>query len=149
MGQSGCRFLAVHPIGAWSCTALGDPAIGAGTASFPSHCQMRPVAASGGQPRPNRKNEVSSLLRTGVDSGGQMRPVAAKLAGTECALRRPVRELFSYQEAAQVLGVSERTIRRLVREGLLPVVQLGSRVRRIDPDDLAAVIDRAKTRFPQ
>jgi excisionase family DNA binding protein len=60
-----------------------------------------------------------------------------------------VRELFSYQEAAQVLGVSERTIRRLVREGLLPVVQLGSRVRRIDPDDLAAVIDRAKTRFPQ
>jgi excisionase family DNA binding protein len=39
----------------------------------------------------------------------------------------PGKLLLNIREAAAVLGVSERTIRRLVKEGKLPTVQIGSR----------------------
>jgi len=51
--------------------------------------------------------------------------------------------LLTYRQAAEVLGVSERTIWTLVDQGTLPAVRFGRSVR-IDPADLRAFIDRAK-----
>ena len=51
--------------------------------------------------------------------------------------------LLTYRQAAEVLGVSERSIWTLVDQGTLPAVRFGRSVR-IDPVDLRAFIDRAK-----
>ena len=51
--------------------------------------------------------------------------------------------LLTYRQAAEVLGVSERSIWTLVDQGSLPAVRFGRSVR-IDPADLRAFIDRAK-----
>jgi len=53
--------------------------------------------------------------------------------------------LLGYRDAATRLGCSMSTIERAVREGRLPVVQIG-RVSRIDPADLTAFIDAHKER---
>lgn len=47
--------------------------------------------------------------------------------------------LISYAEAAERLGVGERTLRREVASGRLAVRRIGRR-RLIDPDDLAAYV---------
>lgn len=47
--------------------------------------------------------------------------------------------LLSLSEAAQRLACSSTTIRRLVANGVLPVVRIG-RLIRIDPADLTAMI---------
>jgi excisionase family DNA binding protein len=39
----------------------------------------------------------------------------------------PQRELLTIREAAERLRVSEKTVRRLIRRGELPAVQLGSK----------------------
>ena len=46
--------------------------------------------------------------------------------------------MYTRPEAAWVMSVSERTITRYIRDGLLPVVRLGSvvRIRREDIDEL-------------
>lgn len=44
--------------------------------------------------------------------------------------------LVNYQAAATLLGCSERTVRRLVSTGKLPVVYLGERVARIRREDV-------------
>jgi excisionase family DNA binding protein len=51
--------------------------------------------------------------------------------------------LFTYREAATVLGVTPRTVWTLVQAGTLPAVRFGRSVR-IDPADLRRFIDRAK-----
>lgn len=51
--------------------------------------------------------------------------------------------LLTYRQAAQVLGVTDRTLRTLVSEGRLPAVRFGRSVR-IDPADLRRFIDSAK-----
>lgn len=51
--------------------------------------------------------------------------------------------LMTYRQAAQVLGVTDRTLRTLVHEGRLPAVRFGRSVR-IDPADLRRFIDSAK-----
>jgi excisionase family DNA binding protein len=51
--------------------------------------------------------------------------------------------LLTYRQAAEVLGVSERSIWTLVDKGNLAAVRFGRSVR-IDPADLRAFIDRAK-----
>lgn len=51
--------------------------------------------------------------------------------------------LMTYRQAAQVLGVTDRTLRTLVREGRLPAVRFGRSVR-IDPADLRWFIGGAK-----
>lgn len=52
--------------------------------------------------------------------------------------------LLTYKDAAKVLGVSERTVWQLVRDGKLVHVKLG-RVVRIDPADLQILIQRSKS----
>lgn len=48
--------------------------------------------------------------------------------------------LLTYHESAQRLNVSERTVRRAVREGLLEVTRIG-RTARISPDALEEFIE--------
>ena len=47
--------------------------------------------------------------------------------------------MYTRCEAAWVMSVSERTISRFIRDGLLPVVRIGQvlRIRREDIDELA------------
>lgn len=51
--------------------------------------------------------------------------------------------LLTYRQAAEILGVVDRTIYNLVRRGALPAVRFGGNVR-IDPADLQAFIAKAK-----
>jgi len=51
--------------------------------------------------------------------------------------------LLTYRQAAEILGVTDRTIWTLVDQGKLPAVRFGRSVR-IDPDDLRGLINSAK-----
>lgn len=51
--------------------------------------------------------------------------------------------LLTYKGAGDVLGVSDRTVYQLVRDGELRAVRFGRSVR-IDPRDLESFIARAK-----
>ena len=51
--------------------------------------------------------------------------------------------LLTYRQAAEILGVTDRTIWSLVDQGKLPAVRFGRSVR-IDPDDLRGLINSAK-----
>ncbi len=55
------------------------------------------------------------------------------------------RRLVSIAEAAEVLGLSVASIRRLVRAGTLPAVRLTRRLR-IDVRDLERLVEQAKDR---
>ena len=49
-------------------------------------------------------------------------------------------------EAAELAGVSDRTIRTWIASGILPAYRYGPRVVRIDPDDLDNMGQRIPTR---
>ena len=51
----------------------------------------------------------------------------------------PMREWLTISEAAEVLGMSERSVRRRVRSGELPSTLFGPRCRRVHVDALRAV----------
>jgi excisionase family DNA binding protein len=53
--------------------------------------------------------------------------------------------LLTVPEAAEQLAVSRRTLERLIQTGALPCIRLG-RLVRIDPADLAAMLEGVKTR---
>lgn len=55
-----------------------------------------------------------------------------------------IEELLTYEQAGKLLRVTSRTVWTLVDRGDLTAVRFGSSVR-IDPVDLRAFIDRAKT----
>lgn len=65
--------------------------------------------------------EMVELLSVLQADSGQGRPSVA----FEEAV--PDRVLMSYEQAAAALGVSVRTVRRMTRDGRLPVVLIGSR----------------------
>jgi excisionase family DNA binding protein len=55
------------------------------------------------------------------------------------------RPLFTVKGAAKHLAISERTIERCIARGEIPVVRVGSQLRRIRPEDLDRYIaDRRK-----
>ncbi len=51
----------------------------------------------------------------------------------------PVAPLLTIAQVAKILGVSERTVRRLIETGALPVVRIRGAVR-IDPAALKKII---------
>jgi excisionase family DNA binding protein len=57
---------------------------------------------------------------------------------------RPVTRLRTIDEAAELLNVSPRTVRRLIESGALPVHRLGRLVRIADPD-LAAFLAASRS----
>ena len=52
--------------------------------------------------------------------------------------------LLSKKQAGRELGVSERTVHGLIKQGLLPAVRFGGNVR-IDRRDLLAFVQQQKT----
>ncbi|MBX3363154.1 MAG: helix-turn-helix domain-containing protein [Phycisphaeraceae bacterium] len=54
-----------------------------------------------------------------------------------------IKPLLTYRQAADVLGVTERSIRNYVKDGVLPAVRFCGNVR-IDQSDLQAFIERNK-----
>ena len=57
--------------------------------------------------------------------------------------RQPVSRLLPLDHVAESLGVSAKTVRRLIAKGELVACRLG-RLVRVHPDDLAAYIDRRR-----
>lgn len=55
------------------------------------------------------------------------------------------RALLSQAQAAEYLGVTDRTIRNYVSRGVLPAYRVGGRVVRIDRGDLDAMLRRIPT----
>ena len=49
--------------------------------------------------------------------------------------------LLTVARVAQVLALSERSVRSLIAEGSLPVIRVGTRAVRVHPEDLAGFID--------
>jgi len=56
-----------------------------------------------------------------------------------------IEHLVMYDEAAKILGVTDRTVRTLVKKGKLPAVRFGRSVR-FDPADLRNFIEQNKHR---
>ena len=54
-----------------------------------------------------------------------------------------IESLLTYRGAAKLLGVTDRTVWQLVKDGQIPAVRFNRSVR-IDPADLRAFIERAK-----
>ena len=65
------------------------------------------------------------------------------MTNTPASTHPVVKPLLNYREAGKLLGVTERTIFRLVKDGEIPKVKFGRSVR-IDPDDLRGFIEKAK-----
>ncbi len=55
----------------------------------------------------------------------------------------PIEALLTYEEAANVIKTSVRTLRRYIDDGLLQNVELRGRVRRIRPADLREFIHQS------
>lgn len=95
------------------------------------------------QPTQQDIAEELSLLRRSIDS----------IAEQVRLSRVPLSRLFSLDEAAELLGASARTVRRLIDRGKLQGVQLPSArgrgtVLRVQLSDLQAFIDRQRTAPP-
>ena len=62
----------------------------------------------------------------------------------------PVRRLLSVAQVAEILGVSDRTVRTRIMSGELPTIRLNARgfALRIDPSDLEDYIDRCRSHRP-
>ena len=58
----------------------------------------------------------------------------------------PTPRLLRLAEAAALLDVSPRTLRRMIASGTLPVIRLRNRTSRIAETDLAALIDARRKR---
>lgn len=48
--------------------------------------------------------------------------------------------LLTIQQSAELLSVSERTVRRVIQRGELPTVRMLGRIVRVKPSDLAAFV---------
>lgn len=75
-----------------------------------------------GYPAPREFDALVAVLVTATDSSGPQRPTAAPPDDDVDGA------LMNYARAARRLGVSERTVRRLVALGQLPTVRIGRRV---------------------
>ena len=56
------------------------------------------------------------------------------------------RELWTVGQAAAAMQCSEDTVRRLIRAGQLPSVNVSARLTRIDPDDVSRYIESRTVR---
>jgi len=54
------------------------------------------------------------------------------------------RELWTVNQAAEAMGCSGDTVRRLIRSGQLPAINLSVRLIRIDPADVQMYIESRK-----
>jgi excisionase family DNA binding protein len=76
----------------------------------------------------------------------EIRAALSAMAEQLRLLRLPLSPLLSVEEAAETLGVSRKTIDRLIADGRLPVVSIESgrgdqRIKRVQASDLQSFID--------
>lgn len=57
-----------------------------------------------------------------------------------------MRKLWDVAQAAEFLGCSETTVRRLIASGQLPSVNVSARLTRLDPADVEIYLESRKTR---
>ena len=62
--------------------------------------------------------------------------------------RPPLPKLHPINEVAEILGLSTRTVGRMITRGELPACHLGRSVR-VHPDDLSDYVDRHRNRCPR
>jgi excisionase family DNA binding protein len=74
------------------------------------------------------------------------KPPGPKPAGPSGRAAGPNRRLITLAEAADLLGMSTVSVRRLIWAGKLPVVRLTRRIQ-IDARDLERLVDQSKSRF--
>ena len=65
------------------------------------------------------------------------------MTNTPASTQPVAKPLLTYRQAGELLGVTARTIFKLVKDGGLPNVKFGGSVR-IDPDDLRVFIAKKK-----
>ena len=87
---------------------------------------------------PRMPVELSRLADVLAASGGLPRTTLAPVEDPGDGA--PVHDALDYRAAADRLSVSDRTVRRLVKRGDLPAVDIGG-CRRIRTTDLAAYVD--------
>lgn len=77
--------------------------------------------------------DLARLLSAFVDYVEGLLPRLASLVAAEAGKERPAASprLLTFDQAGEVLGVSRRTIDRLVERGELPAISVGERSRRI------------------
>lgn len=56
------------------------------------------------------------------------------------------RELWTVAQAAERMGCSEDTVRRLISSGKLPSINVSARLTRLDPADVEIYLESRKTR---
>lgn len=90
--------------------------------------------------------DLLAFLRTVQASSGQERPKVAapwhESDGGDMSLT------VTYEEAGRMLSCSERTVRRLVASGTLPVVEIGPRTRRLSVADIRKHLSGGTTSGP-
>lgn len=59
------------------------------------------------------------------------------------------KELWTVGQAAEAMGCSEDTVRRLISSGQLPSINVSVRLTRIDPEDVAVYIASRKRKVEQ
>ena len=94
-------------------------------------------------PCPPGLAELEVLLLDVARNGGQMRPEFAPAARGFDNFRMDDRLLLTYEEAGKLLGLAERSVRRLVADGKLLAVDTGrgsSRIRRADLEAYVATL---------
>ena len=93
--------------------------------------------ATTGRPGPAKQPPHKDLTPTGSRTSSPGAPEKSPLGSG--------RRLLSLDEAATLLGLSVRSLRRLIWDGTLPAIRLTRRVQ-VDLRDLERLIERAKSR---
>jgi excisionase family DNA binding protein len=85
---------------------------------------------------------LADLIATLAASNGQQRPTFAPIDSD--GDDRPMPLLLEPADAARALSLSERTLRRLVRDGELAAVKVGAATR-FAPEDLEQFVERKRS----
>ncbi|WP_158305622.1 MULTISPECIES: helix-turn-helix domain-containing protein [unclassified Nocardioides] len=109
---------------------------------------VRQLRRNGGYPAP----DLLLLMRSVQARSGQERPKLAPGARPSHSDSEPADGAgagpevigLTYGQTAQRLGISERTVRRRVTSGELPVIRLGARVARIPASAVDALAEQGK-----
>lgn len=92
------------------------------------------------QPIPEGFDEIADALAIRARSGQEYRLLASPPATPDTA---PMLLLLKPEDVAELLAVSQRSVRRLIDSGELPTVRVGNAVR-VHRDDLERYVDRLR-----
>lgn len=110
-------------------------------------------ASRAGINTPKPMAELEKVLAARASEGQRGTPVAhlwsvAKTDPMICLEGAGGTRLVGYAGAAELLGCSVRTVKRLVASGALPVVRLGDRLPRVQVGDIERLIQSRRSTTP-